>query len=203
MSAVIYIHRPLENQLGGIWGNIATIAGSVAGKTAQTAGLPNWAAGAIGFGGDIFAGLINRPAQSNCLTGRVSGNEAMGKCVAYIMQQLDEAAAAIAQANAEQRAQILSVAQQLTAALSDDRIFDQQIGGDSRKIREAAKIAAAEKLNLITQGIAASAGGTPAIDPATGQVGTMRTSPDTVAGIPLTTVLLLGAAGLGLVWFLK
>lgn len=211
MSVTLYISPVGDGQLGSIWSTIAAIGGAIAGPAAQAAHLPNWAVQAIGVGSQAAAGLLSRPPTNRCLTGRLSGDQDMTECRAYILGQLDQLANAVGQYPS---IDILNTATQLAGAFSNDAYFDQAIGGNSRTVREAGKSEAAAKLQLITDRIAAiapiqtnAAGVTPAASgPAVASVITPLGASvpiDTIAGIPTTTVLLVAVIGLGLIVITK
>lgn len=144
----------------------------------------------------LFGGGRGGGSGSGCLVGQVSGDQAMTNCVPRVMALFDELESLIGMYPAEQ---IIAQANQIAGIFSDDRYFDQSIGGRSRQIREAAQAAARQRAQSIIAavgGFVAStgytqSGGQPAAPAATGNAVTIDTKTVLLAGGGLLLIMLL------------
>lgn len=83
-----------------------------------------------------------------CLQGQVSGDEAMSNCKPVVMALFDALEIEIAYGQLSP-ADAINRANEIASVFSNNFYFDQQIGGRSREIREAAKIEARQRADAI------------------------------------------------------
>lgn len=130
-----------------------------------------------------------------CLQGRVSGDEAMSNCVPRVMALFDEVESYIGMVPPEA---IIQQANAIAAIFSDDRYFDQSIGGRSRQIREAAQAAGRARADAIITLV----GGTAPVTGTATQPAAMAPASNAVT-IDSKTLLIYGGGLLAAVLILK
>jgi hypothetical protein len=144
----------------------------------------DWGGNVIGPG--IQAGvssLLGMAAGSKsanpCLQKQVSGDSAMGKCVPQVMLEFDKLEANMMQMSA---ADVKNAALAIASVFSDPRYFDQEIGGKSKQIREAAQQQAQQRAAAIIA----------KVDQITGQAPATGTPAAAAGGIDTNTLLMIG-----------
>lgn len=161
--------------------------------------LGAWYDSILGSGVSTGTGLLvswlrdrQQPSGRNCLQGQVSGDEAMTNCVPRVMQLFNELETLAPQMSPFE---VINQANQIAFIFEDNLYFDQNIGGRSAEIREAAKIAGRQRADaIIAQAQAAIA--------AAGQQ-TAAAGTTTVGGITIDTkTILIAGGGLFLLLFL-
>lgn len=182
---VVYTRQGMAaGELGGVWSTIGAIAGVTAGQTAQAAGLPGWASGLIGAGGNIVAGLLSQPPEQGPL-------EDDGEIAAAI----DAMAAQYRQAQSQMPAdQLLQLAAAMLAALENPQIFGTpRHEGGRAYLAQAREVFRREVARL--QALVGTGGGGGTATPGTQPPG------QTIAGVPLKTLLIVGAGG-AVIWLI-
>lgn len=162
--------------------------------------LGAWYDSILGTGVSTGTGLLvswlrdrQQPSGRNCLQGQVSGDEAMTNCVPRVMQLFNELETLAPQMSPFE---VIAQANQIAFIFEDNLYFDQNIGGRSAEIREAAKIAGRQRADAIIAQAQA------VIDAANAQAAT-RTGTTSIGGITIdTNTVLLAGGGLFVLLFL-
>lgn len=198
MNVRVVVHRP--GQLGSFFGDLITIGGAIAGPTAAQAGLPGWAAGLIGAGGQIASLLASKPKGYKPGAGDIDNMVAQY----HAFEATHPTAAALR-----------DVAQQIVTTLSDpgfnqnDAYVQAAKGNFVHSIAVLSEIVNKGQILDIRPGVGyfgidpIAPAGTPAAGttPVTDPTGTLATT--TIGGVSLQTVLILGGGALFVAWLLK
>lgn len=145
----------------------------------------------------IFAGWLQSRSQpsgaGNCLVRQVSGDEAMTNCAPRVLQLFDELEI---MAPTLSPYEIILRANQIANIPNDNFYFDQNIGGNSARVRDALKAQARQRADAIIAQAQA------VIDAANAQAAT-QTGTTSIGGITIDTkTVLLAGGGLFLLLFL-